>query len=78
MMHVGDVMSTLGGMSIIIIIIYKCLYDDACGDIMIRLGDVKYIGVFNINERLLSTCSPTCIMISRCTDPSPPPPPQMY
>ena len=31
-------------------------YHDACG------GYHGYIGVFNINERLLSTCSPTCIM----------------
>ena len=33
------------------------------GDIMSTSGDVHHIGVFNINQRLLSTCSP------------PPPPP---
>ena len=29
-------------------------YDDACGgDIMSKSRDVQYIGVFNINQRLL-------------------------
>ena len=28
------------------------------GHIMSTLGDVQYIRVFNINQRLLSTCSP--------------------
>ena len=34
------------------------------GDIMSTLADVQYIGVFNINQRRLSICSPTWIMIS--------------
>ena len=29
------------------------------GDIMSTFGDVQYIGVFNINQKLLSICSPT-------------------
>ena len=29
------------------------------GDIMSTSGDVQYIGVFNINQRLLSICSST-------------------
>ena len=29
------------------------------GDIMSSSEDVQYIGVFNVNQRLLSTCSPT-------------------
>ena len=29
------------------------------GDVMSTSGNVQYIGVFNINQRLLSTCSPT-------------------
>ena len=29
------------------------------GDTMSKSGDVQYVGVFNINQRLLSVCSPT-------------------
>ena len=44
----GDTMGTLGGYHE-----YIGGYHDACG------GYHEYIGVFNINQRLLSTCSPT-------------------
>ena len=43
------------------------------GDIMSTSGDVQYIGFSIEIERLLSTFSPTCIMISlRCTHDIPP------
>ena len=62
----GDTISTSGG--------YHEYID---GDIMStsggyheNIGDVQYIGVFSIEiERILSSCSPTCIIISlRCTE----------
>ena len=46
-------MSTLGYVQ------YIGGYHDACGGIMSTSGDGQYIGVFNIDQRLLSTCSPT-------------------
>ena len=55
----GDTMSTSGDTM------------STLGDIMSTLGDVQYIGgmfstsEFSIEiERILSSCSPTCIMIS--------------
>ena len=64
MMHVGDTMSTSGDVQ------YIGVYHEYIG------GYHEYIGAnitstsgFSVEiERLLSTCSPTCIMISsRCT-----------
>ena len=34
-------------------------YNDACGGNIMSTWDVQYIGVFNINQRLLLTCYPT-------------------
>ena len=47
MIHVGDIMSTLGDVQ------YIEGYHDACG------GYHEYIGVFNISQRFLLICSPT-------------------
>ena len=50
--HQRDMMSTLGDVQ------YIGGNHDACG------GYHEYIGILNINQRLLSICSPTGIMIS--------------
>ena len=57
MMHVGGYHEYIGGYSV------------HRGDIMSTSGDVQYTGFSIEIERFLSTCSPTCIMISpRCTE----------
>ena len=52
MSTLGDIMSTLGDVQYIEV------------DIMSTSGDVQYIGFSTEIERILSTCSPTCIMLS--------------
>ena len=66
----GDTMSTLGDVQ------YIGGYHEYIGGIswvhrgmFSTSGDIQYIGVFKEIERILSSCSPTCIMISlRCTE----------
>ena len=53
-MHVGDIISTSGGVQYI-----GGIPRFMWGGIMSALGNVQYIEVCNVNQRLLSICSPT-------------------
>ena len=77
MIHVGGYHEYIGGCSV-----HRGDTMSTSGDIMSTSGDVQYIGGCSVHrrmfstsefsieiERILSSCSPTCIMISlRCTE----------
>ena len=59
MIHVGGYHEYIGGCSV-----HWGDTMSTLGDIMSTSGDVQYIGVFNRISNILSSCSPTCIMVS--------------